>query len=212
MASSNRPRQLTNPLKQHEIRSFDEAAQEADLLTELTGRTLLHSGLRTDTYTHQRERWLTKEHSGGHAVIRVPDEEECIGGVRPVEQATLEGTNMYDHGVPCSKCRVKGECYWTPKTDSLVRLAPILEEAVYDLLEEWFRDHEQIPLSLELASKQVERVGDMAGLDRTVKPRDLRHTYGTRLVRMGFDVHAIAALMGHKSLEWPRDYIHFVNQ
>ena len=46
----------------------------------------------------------------------------------------------------------------------------------------------------------VQRYGKRAGLD--ISPHDLRHTYGTRLVREeGVDLVTVATLMGHKSLD-----------
>jgi integrase/recombinase XerC len=46
----------------------------------------------------------------------------------------------------------------------------------------------------------VKRYGKRAGLD--ISPHDLRHTYGTRLVREeGVDLVTVATLMGHKSLD-----------
>jgi site-specific recombinase XerD len=46
----------------------------------------------------------------------------------------------------------------------------------------------------------VKKYGRRAGLD--ISPHDLRHTYGTRLVREeGVDLVTVATLMGHKSLD-----------
>jgi len=46
----------------------------------------------------------------------------------------------------------------------------------------------------------VKKYGERAGLD--ISPHDLRHTYGTRLVREeGVDLVIVATLMGHKSLD-----------
>ena len=46
----------------------------------------------------------------------------------------------------------------------------------------------------------VKRYGQRAGLD--ISPHDLRHTYGTRLVREeGVDLMTVATLMGHRSLD-----------
>jgi len=201
------------PLKKDQIRKFDEASQVAtNTLTELTGRTLLHTGLRNGAFCHLRPWWLADDRMMGKVMLRVPDEEECIGGVGAVGKGNPNGVNLSDRGQPCHKCRNKRQGQWGPKTSNSPRPLPIMEEVVYESLKDWFSHHTQIPLLHAAVAGRVEQVANEAGLEREVLPHDLRHTYGTMLARMGVDAPVIATVMGHGSLNMAMKYIKFVGR
>lgn len=205
--------QRFKPLERGQIGPFDRAAQEiGNNLTELTARGLLHTGIRNGAFCHSRPSFLTDDRIMGKPVVRIPYRQDCIGGVGSVGKGNPDGENLHDRGEPCFKCRKNRDGHWEPKTDNSPRPVPVMEEEVYELFEHWFANHEQIPMLHGAVATRVEQVGEEAGIDRDVKPHDLRHTYGTMLARMGFGAHAIAEAMGHGSLDMPRTYISFTGE
>lgn len=205
--------QRFKPLERDQIRPFDRAAQEmGNNLTELTARVLLHTGFRNGEFCHSRSSFLSKERIMGKPVVRIPHRQDCIGGVGSVGKGNSDGESLHDRGQPCYKCRANRDGYWEPKTKNSPRTVPVMEEEVYELLVDWFANHEQIPMLHGAVATRVKRVGKEADIDREVKPHDLRHTYGTMLARMGFDAHSIAEAMGHGSINMPKNYISFTGE
>jgi integrase len=73
-------------------------------------------------------------------------------------------------------------------------------------LSEARRNHGQ-PLSLWTWSKVVRRLALAAGVDR-FSTHTTRHLCLTDLARMGWEVHAIAALAGHRRTDTTLQYVH----
>ncbi|MAG36564.1 MAG: site-specific integrase, partial [Dehalococcoidia bacterium] len=48
-------------------------------------------------------------------------------------------------------------------------------------------------------SRQLKAALEDAGLPRTIRFHDLRHTFGSRMIEAGVDVATVGALMGHGS-------------
>lgn len=186
------------PLNKSEIEEYDKAARDSsDPLTELAARTPLYTGLRNGELSHIRGNWLTSADEGNYGVLRVPAEEECIGGAGTVGRSSSVDVNSGERGAACYTCRNTRGGHWEPRTKAAIRNIPIVEEGVYELLEDWFKIHEQIPLLHDAVGTRVQHVADRADLSRQVKPHDLRHTYGTILVRREVGWRTIATLMGH---------------
>jgi integrase len=194
------------PLEGEEIKQYDAAAKDAsDALTELTARTLLHTGLQSGEYSHLRRDWLEDsqenkeedEETGNYGFLSVPASEECTGGAGAIGQSTRQAEEPHDRSAACYKCRTTRGGHWAPKSSIAVRKIPMMEKEVYELLEDWFRLHEQIPLLHGAVGTHVQKVAERAELSREVKPHDLRLTYGTILARSGMSVRTIAAVMGY---------------
>lgn len=212
MTSKNKAKRF-RPLKKGQIGAFEQAAQNAsNNLTELAARTLLHTGLRNGEFAHMRSSWLADERMEGRPVLRVPAEERCIGGAGATGRGNPNGKNLHERGEPCYKCREGRDGSWEPKTRNSMRTLPIMEEEIYDSIERWFTNNEQIPLLHSAVANRVQQVAEAAGLSREVKPHDLRHTYGTMLARMGMSAHVITAVMGHGTLDMALTYIQFVGR
>ena len=201
------------PLKKDQIGKYDKAAQDANNeLTRLTVRTLLHTGLRNGTLCHLQPGWIENERILGKPMIRVPPRERCLSGAGATGVGNEEGANLHDRGEPCYNCRIEYGGHWEPKTRNAPRPLPVMEEEIHSSLKRWLESHEQIPLLHHAVATRVQRVAEQAGLDREVKPHDLRHTYGTMLARMGLKLPVIAAVMGHGSTNQSMRYITFVGR
>jgi len=205
MGKQNNPHgKRFRPLREEEIEQYDKAARDSgDTLTELTTRALLYTGLRNGEFSHLRESWLASVQGEDYGILHVPGEEECIGGAGAVGRSSSGNTNPHERGAACYTCRNTRDGQWAPATRTAIREIPIVKEDVYELLEDWFETHEQIPLLHNAVGTRVQHVAERAGLSRQVKPHDLRHTYGTMLARRGFDLHTIADVLGHRLTNTP---------
>jgi len=55
------------------------------------------------------------------------------------------------------------------------------------------------------------RLARQAGLERTVSPHELRHTYATSELRRGVPIHQLQADLGHSNLATTAIYLHVVD-
>jgi site-specific recombinase XerD len=115
------------------------------------------------------------------------------------DAVTRIGTDSYWLRVPVGKLR----------NDRMIPLHP----DVVDLFAEWtatnadhiratrrlIADH-HVPIDRRTAHRIVARVGAIAGID-DMHPHRLRHTLATQAINRGMRLEAIAALLGHRSLE-----------
>lgn len=67
------------------------------------------------------------------------------------------------------------------------------------------------PVSRHYAWKMVSRYARRAGIDHPVWPHMLRHTYATELLREGFTISEVQALMRHSDLRTTATYLHVHN-
>lgn len=213
-----------NPLDIPEAQAFRQALNENDydFLTELTGRQLLNTGERSGEFTHMRSGWVRRE-SGGDIVLSIPDMAVCTSGTGPIGQQNPDGSDLHSRGQPCSQCRKTGETdNWTPKTKNGTRTYPLTEDDLVQLGEDllwYFEQNEQIPFGNEGVNRRLRKIAEDAGLADTrgrddkgrvnLTSHDLRHTYGCRLARMGFDPAAIRDTMGWGDMSMAERYIEF---
>ncbi|EMA04270.1 Phage integrase family protein [Haloarcula vallismortis] len=212
-----------NPLDIPEAEAFDDALDDQDdFLTELTGRVLFNTGMRSGEFTHMRTGWVRRENGGG-IVLTIPKRAVCTSGRGPIGQQNPDGTDLHSRGQPCTQCRNSGETNdWTPKTENGDRTYPLTERGLEDVGEDllwYFERNDQIPFGNEGVNRRIRRIAEDADLADTrgrdekgriqVTSHDLRHTYGTRLARMGFDPAAIRDTMGWGDMSMAERYIEF---
>jgi integrase len=70
---------------------------------------------------------------------------------------------------------------------------------------------EQGPLNRHAVGRWIDRVARRAGIGH-VNPHRLRHTLATQAINRGMSIEAIAALLGHRSLDMTRQYARIANR
>lgn len=135
-------------------------------------------------------------------------------GLRVSELVTLRLSDLYleEHFV-----RVVGK-------ERKERLVPISESAVRQL-QLWFIDRNLMDikpgeedyvflnrrgahLTRTMILIMIKRLGEEAGISKTISPHTLRHSFATALLAGGADLRAIQAMLGHESIGTTEIYTH----
>ena len=135
-------------------------------------------------------------------------------GLRVSELITLQMSNLYlDEGF----LRVVGK-------GSKERLVPISPRAIKEL-GFWFDDRQQMAikpgeedyvflnrrgahLTRTMILIMIKRQATVAGIQKTISPHTLRHSFATALLEGGADLRAIQAMLGHESIGTTEIYTH----
>lgn len=135
-------------------------------------------------------------------------------GLRVSELVTLRLSDLYleEHFV-----RVVGK-------GRKERLVPISESAIKQL-QLWFIDRNLMDikpgeedyvflnrrgahLTRTMILIMIKRLGEEAGINKTISPHTLRHSFATALLAGGADLRAIQAMLGHESIGTTEIYTH----
>lgn len=226
------------PLDPDEARKLEETAEQYDdFLASLTVRALLLLGLRSKEFTHAVPGWIARRGSRLVFDLQPYDEipgmgdGECFQGTGSIGEGNPDGRDLYERGEPCASCRrSKGDNVYLSKSENAPRTwvlnkSPELKQLGEDF-EWWFEQNNRIPFGNDGVNRRVREVAEEAGLGETrgykelktqgtvvdISGYDLRHTYGTRLARMGWEPYEIMDQMGHGSLKMPKKYIDYTGK
>ncbi len=135
-------------------------------------------------------------------------------GLRVSELVNLKLSNLYAEE---QYVRVMGK-------GSKERLVPISPRALKEL-DYWFMDRQQLKikpgeedyvflnrrgahLTRTMILIMIKRQAEEAGIQKTISPHTLRHSFATALLEGGADLRVIQALLGHESIGTTEIYTH----
>lgn len=188
----------------------DAAARELDgregdeaLLALYCGGRL---GMRTGEIIHMTSEWIDREKQ----MIRIPAHDNCTKG--------------QDGGI-CGYCRQQAKQKleyrpeldldeqfrrrWEPKTEAAARAVPYdFDDEVQGVVEAWFDEHSEVPVSRVTLNRRVDAAAEAAGLGSdNLYPHALRATAGTYHAYRGLEVAPLTSLMGWENLAVAKKYI-----
>lgn len=135
-------------------------------------------------------------------------------GLRVSELVNLKMSNMY----------LKEGYMLVEGKGSKQRLVPISDEAARQY-EFWLEDRNKLPIdpaasdiaflnrygkqmSRVMIFKLIKRLATAAGINKTISPHTLRHSFATHLLQNGADLRIIQQLLGHESITTTEIYTH----
>ena len=208
------------------LRSFFKWAHKRDL-TASNPMTMI----RTPRQAKRLPKAITVEQI--EQLLSAPDDREVLGAR---DRAMLE--TLYSTGIRVSELvdldvddleedseamRVKGKGKkerMVPLGSHALRSIAVYKQRVLDDVkyrESWTEDKAERPLFVNkhggrLSSRSVRRKLDKylrsVGLDPTISPHTLRHSFATHLLDNGADLRAVQELLGHQSLSTTQAYTH----
>lgn len=221
-------RMARKPLSESETDAFYNAAcRMDDLVTELCGRTLIDYGLRVAELSHCYPEWISKEeHPETNRLrwgIRIPQGAKCVSGVGPTGEGNESGANLHETNQPCHKCRTRAyggkdwvddefhqEYPFHPKSERSIDITWALPKETCaetaDRLKQLLKPDRQFPINRGAISARLDKIADESGLNRSVEPHALRHTYGCRLASAGCELKTIMNQMRHANYEQAEYY------
>ncbi len=135
-------------------------------------------------------------------------------GLRVSELINLKISNLY----------LDEQYIWVKGKGRKERLVPISESAIKQL-GYWFADRNQMSIKLgeedyvflnrrgshltrTMILIMIKRLGEEAGITKTISPHTLRHSFATALLEGGADLRAIQSMLGHESIGTTEIYTH----
>lgn len=88
------------------------------------------------------------------------------------------------------------------------RLIPLGEKAIGALEQLAQRGEGVFPMTRQGFWKLLKRYAKLAGIQKSISPHQLRHSFATHLIERGADIRGIQALLGHADLSTTEIYMH----
>lgn len=96
---------------------------------------------------------------------------------------------------------------WFPKSGSGHRPVPVKDDTTWEIIQDYFQMCDDVAVTRQTVGNVLGDVARKADLTRSVKPHEMRHTFGTRMAAMDFDAYEIKDAMGHATIAQAEDYI-----
>lgn len=192
-----------HPLSSAELDEFVEAAGDMSAGYRLVGHILPFTGLHAEEFQHLCRDWIDVQGNGDlkdaeRLRITIPPESPCLGTLKFAEENKYRlGCEVELRESSCRHCR-PDDC-WHPRFPHRTRTVPVTTPIAVKTIRWWFSRHSSNPCSLTVA-RRVKEIADRAELQRDehLTSFALRDTYGTLLLKSGFDIDDVARFMGYK--------------
>lgn len=191
-------KEFTSPLSPDQLDAVIEAASNLSYRHRLISGIVPYTGLTRSEFCHLRSEWVDAFPTWDdpdYLMIHVPEISKCVGTCR----VKPSGRDVERQDDPCCRCRPDG--LWTPLAGrGKSRERSIRVEAGTAIKKLLLRVRSQGSLPFTPSSnfyKWLDELAGTAGLSRRFGFKALRRTYGTILIRNGFDSDLVADLMGY---------------
>jgi hypothetical protein len=182
------------PLTPRQLEALVDVASDMGFRYRLIVEVIPYTGLTLSEFCHFREDWCRYTDIDSDAFnISVPLGSPCAGTLR-TEQS---GRQLEVIERPCWLCQNEGE--WRAAGKSRSRMIPVLEEATRDILNLCFEQYGMDSLPFTVSSNfyhWMDELSAKAGLSREFGFRALRRSFGTTLIRKGFNSEEVAKYLG----------------
>jgi len=200
-------RRKTEPLSRETLKSFEKAADQCNIEEKLVGHIIPYTGMKLEEFTHMSEDWIRsatpelkvgeerpEDKTPDRVIIEIPNRSQCTGTLR-IKPGGRGQLGFERRQSPCGGCN---DDYWEPNRQAQPRKIPVVHETALSTLDWWFSQYDSIPLPPKGPGtiEKINKICDKADISRDITPQDLRDTYGTLLVEMGFSSEEIAEVMG----------------
>lgn len=112
----------------------------------------------------------------------------------------VRGKGGKERFVPISESAIRNIEYWFADR-SMMNIKPGEEDYV-------FLNRRGAHLTRTMILIMIKRLGEEAGIEKTISPHTLRHSFATALLEGGADLRAIQAMLGHESIGTTEIYTH----
>lgn len=112
----------------------------------------------------------------------------------------VRGKGNKERFVPISDSAIKHLMFWFADRN-IMKIKPGEEDYV-------FLNRRGAHLTRTMILIMIKRLGEEAGIGKTISPHTLRHSFATVLLEGGADLRAIQAMLGHESIGTTEIYTH----
>jgi integrase/recombinase XerC len=189
--------------------------------------------IRTPKQTKRLPKAITVEHVD--KLLSMPDNRDTLGardrailetlystGVRVSELVDLDRNDL-DHAEQTMRIRGKGKRerivpmgshalaairHYMTLLEPDPRFKKLREQSMIDANVPLFVNKNAGRLSSRSVRRKLDKYLRMAGLDPTISPHTLRHSFATHLLDNGADLRSVQELLGHQSLSTTQIYTH----
>ncbi len=118
--------------------------------------------------------------------------------------ALITGKGNKDRMVPMSEPAVEQIAIYINENRSMLKIKPREENIVFLNI----RGHR---LTRQMIFIMLRDLAELAGIDKTISPHTLRHSFATHLLEGGANLRAIQQMLGHESIGTTEIYLHLDN-